>query len=143
MIYIMNNSISVQQIYLRVKKYMVTQSRQTRYNRFSKALRQPIYPALRIFWIRIKFLAIQINSSSSDRGLYPGFTNDPGQIDPDLHQLRMNLPPFDLLKAFGYFVKVVKSSFFWGKRPISLHMCATCSEIPSYESTMLFKIPNN
>ena len=37
---------------------------------------------------------------------------------------------FDLLKAFGHIETVVKSNFF------SLHTCVTCSELPSYISTM-------
>ena len=37
---------------------------------------------------------------------------------------------FDLLKAFVYIERVVKSDLF-RKRPILLHTCATCSELPS------------
>ena len=36
---------------------------------------------------------------------------------------------------FGYIKKVVKSDFFTEK-PILLDMCATCSKLPSYISTM-------
>ena len=43
---------------------------------------------------------------------------------------------FDLLKAFGYIDRVVKSDFF-RKRPILLDMCATCFDLPSYISTFL------
>ena len=43
---------------------------------------------------------------------------------------------FDLLKAFGYIEKFVKSDFFCLKRPILLHTCATCPESPSRKSTM-------
>ena len=38
---------------------------------------------------------------------------------------------FEWLKAFGYIDRVVKS-YFLQKKPILLHMCATCSELPSY-----------
>ena len=43
---------------------------------------------------------------------------------------------FDLLKAFGYIERVVKSEEKNRKRPISHHTCATCSELPSDISTM-------
>ena len=45
---------------------------------------------------------------------------------------------FDLLKAFGYIERVVKPTFFLQKRPILLYMCATCPELPSYISTIVF-----
>ena len=43
---------------------------------------------------------------------------------------------FDMLKAFGLIERFVKSDFFSRKRPILLHTCVTCSELPSYISTM-------
>ena len=39
---------------------------------------------------------------------------------------------FDLLKAFGYIERVVKSETKFRKRSIFFYMCATCSELPSY-----------
>ena len=45
---------------------------------------------------------------------------------------------FDLLKAFVYIKRVVKSDFFsFRKRPLSHQTCATCSELPTYISTMI------
>ena len=35
-------------------------------------------------------------------------------------------------EAFGFIERVVKSDFFFRKRPIFLHSGATCSELPSY-----------
>ena len=42
---------------------------------------------------------------------------------------------FDLLKAFGYIERVVKSDFFF--RVFFYHACATCSDLPSYISPMV------
>ena len=33
-------------------------------------------------------------------------------------------------KAFGYIKRVVKFDFYLRKRPILLHTCTTCSELP-------------
>ena len=52
---------------------------------------------------------------------------------PHMGQIRY----FDLLKAFGYIKRVVKSDLFW-KRPILYHRCTTCSELSSYITTMKF-----
>ena len=43
---------------------------------------------------------------------------------------------FDLLKAFCYIERAVKSDFFW-KRPNFRHTCATCSEPSFYISTIV------
>ena len=43
---------------------------------------------------------------------------------------------FDLLKAFGYIERVVKSDFYFGNYQILHHMCATFSELPYNISTM-------
>ena len=43
---------------------------------------------------------------------------------------------FDLLKAFDKIESGQKSDFFAPIRPIFLHACATCSELPSNISSM-------
>ena len=43
---------------------------------------------------------------------------------------------FDLIKAFGYIERVVKSDSFFGKYILSHYACATCSEQSSYIKTM-------
>ena len=43
----------------------------------------------------------------------------------------------DSLKAFGHIERVVEYEIHFWKRPILLHMCATCSKVPSYISTMI------
>ena len=46
-----------------------------------------------------------------------------------------------VLNAFGYIERVVKSEFFFRKRPILHHTCAKRSELPSYISTMTYPGP--
>ena len=43
---------------------------------------------------------------------------------------------FDFLKAFGHIEGIVKVEKKILKRPILNHMCATCSELPYYVSTV-------
>ena len=43
-----------------------------------------------------------------------------------------------MLKAFGYIERVVKSDFFFGKRPCFHHSCATWNEQPSNIKTMVY-----
>ena len=48
---------------------------------------------------------------------------------------------FDLLKAFGYIDIVLKSDFFsLGKDLFYSYACATCPELPSYISTMIYPL---
>ena len=44
--------------------------------------------------------------------------------------------PFVLFKAFDWIENSDKLYFFSAKRPIYLHACTTCSELPSEISTM-------
>ena len=44
---------------------------------------------------------------------------------------------FDFLKAFGHIEGIVKVEKKILKRPILNHMCATCSELPSYIRAMI------
>ena len=45
---------------------------------------------------------------------------------------------FDLLKAFGFIKRVAKCDFFLlGNDLFCFFTCATCSELPSYTSTLL------
>ena len=44
----------------------------------------------------------------------------------------------DLLKAFGYIERVIKSDFFFEKRPCLHHTCAMLNEQPSSIKTMLY-----
>ena len=50
---------------------------------------------------------------------------------------------FDLLKAFGYIERIVKSEKIKRKRPILHYTCAICSEMPSYISTMICTVPRD
>ena len=61
------------------------------------------------------------------------------QIVQGIHgfYIRFYIRCFDLLKAFGYIERVLKSEFF-SERPNLHHIsCATCSALPAYISTML------
>ena len=44
------------------------------------------------------------------------------------------------MKAFGYIERVVKPIFFSSEKSYFFHTCATCSELPSYISTMNFSL---
>merc|ERR1719239_1919985 len=48
---------------------------------------------------------------------------------------------FDLMKAFCYIDRVVKSIFFssWNRLNL-LNTCVTCSELPSFISSMIFTL---
>ena len=68
-----------------------------------------------------------------------------GQFHPMVHMLDGNSKVdaqsllFDLFKAFDLSERSHNLDFFSAKRPIILHVCATCSEQPFQISTMVFK----